>query len=383
MEKWLLFAFLVTGMLFLQSCDEEVIPAFQIGTPVIETSDYSGSPVTLLYSLNQGATFSSAIPTDLKTGDILLVKVTDGSQDLTKEDFIFDWSGSIPKPSSSTADLATFAIAEEDVSINLKLEDLLILVASHKTTGTIYSVTPSSGVRIELFTPTYNGNMLNEIRAFLYHPKENLYYASVSSMIDNAPAGFLYTIDPQTKTATRINENNGANSHEVWDEVSNWIVAPDDSLLSVGDFNAEGVGLVKFGTNGGRGNTTTELVVCCGLGLAWGADNTEVIIANGTDTGNGEVQLDTYTLNGMLKAKQTIKNFENFPSDLSNDVLQLKSLAKDKNSSLYGLLVDETTGATYFVRILSLAGKVTYINTLGQDINNQYSSLAFIPKHLL
>lgn len=375
MKKRLLFAFLL-GTLFLQSCDEEPIPVFNVGETVINTDDYTGEPVTLLYSLDNGLTFSPNLPADITEGKVLLVKVNDGNEDLTKENYLFDWSGSTPKPLSSTSDLATFNVIE-NVNINLKLKDLLVLVTNNSIDGKFYSVNTTSGVRIEIFTPTLNDAPLTDVRAFLHHPGENLYYASVYG------SGKIYSIDPFTKAATLINDNNGAGGHAVWTDVANWLVTPDDSLLSVGDFGADGVGIVKFGTTGARGGVTNNVNACCGLGLAWGTDQMQVIITNDAVTGPGEIQLDFYSVNGNIRTRQSIKNLENFPTDLSNDELLVTSMAKDKDNKLFAILVDETSGKIYFVRVYTLTGRVTYIATLGADASTNFRTLAFIPKHLL
>jgi hypothetical protein len=375
MEKRLLLAFLL-GILFLQSCNEEPIPVFNLGETVINTDEYTGEPVTLLYSLDNGLTFSPDLPSDITEGKVLLVKVNDGSEDLTKENYLFDWSESTPKPVSSTSDLATFNVVET-ISITLKLKDILVLVTNNSIDGKFYSVNTTSGARIEIFTPTFNDAPLTGVRAFLHHPEENLYYASASE------SGKIYSIDPFTKKATVLNENNGAGGHAIWTEVSNWLLAPDDSLLSVGDFGADGVGIVKFGTTGMRGGLTNSVNACCGLGLTWGINQTQVIITNDSETGPGEIQLDFYSLDGNIRTRQIIQNLENFPEDISNDDLVVTSLAKDKDNKIFAILVDETSGKTYFVRIFTLTGRVNYLATFGEDATTRFTTLAYIPKHLL
>jgi hypothetical protein len=375
MKKRLLFAFLL-GMLFLQSCDEEPIPVFDIGETVINTDDYTGEPVTLLYSLDNGLTFSPNLPSDITEGKVLLVKVNDGTEDLTKENYQFDWSASTPKPLSASSDLATFNVLE-NVNITLKLKDILILVTNNTLDGKFYSVNTTSGARIEIFTPTFNDAPLTGVRAFLHHPGENLYYASVSG------SGKIYSIDPFTKEATLINENNGTGGHAIWTDLSNWLVAPDDSLLSVGNFGADGVGIVKFGTTGARGALTNNVNACCGLGLTWGADQTQVIISNEAETGPGQIQLDFYSVDGNIRTRQSIQNLKNFPADISNDELLVTSMAQDKDGKIFAALVDETSGRIYFVRVYTLTGRITYLATLSEDASTRFTTLAFIPKHLL
>ncbi len=233
-----------------------------------------------------------------------------------------------------------------------------------------------------MFTLTYGDASLNEIRAFVYHPKRKQFFASVSTYANGDRAGFLYSVNPSTRQATRINENDGENGHEVWDAIVNWVVAPDDSLLAIGDFNDEGNGFVKFGTDGKRAAKTKEAEACCGLGMVKDGDG--LLLANGWDTSDGEVILENFSITGERGNAKSITNFENFPpeSNVSDHWLPIKAMANDKAGNLFALLFDESTEITYFVKIDRTGnGKVTYISTIGDQNSNQYNSLTLIPKH--
>jgi hypothetical protein len=382
--KPILFALLI-GAVALQSCKDDEDPKFQVATPTLDVANYTGtgSP-QLLYSTDGGATFSPTLPANLGNGTKVLVKINNGTEDLTDDDFTFDWSGSNPDPSNPTADVAEFTISGGNLSIDVSIEELWALITSHRQNGKFYTLNTTTGAKTEAFTPTYEAATLNEIRAFTYHPKKKLFYASVSSYINDEQAGFLYSINPSTDVATRINENDGANGHEIWDAIVNWVVAPDDSLLAVGDFNDEGNGIVKFGTDGARGNGTTQVDFCCGLGLVW-ENATEILVGNGWNQNDGEIILEAYDLDGNLTDDQSITTFEGFPEgvDFTTIWSPMRALAKDKDGTLYGLIFDDSNKVTYFVKVDRTAEKIIFLSKLGENGSNQFTSLTFVPKHTL
>jgi hypothetical protein len=374
---------LALGALALQSCKDD---EFQINPPSLEIAEYTGTgELQFLYSTDKGKTFSAVMPSGLTSGQTVLVKINNGKEDLLNEDYSFDWTGSTPAPTTTDSYVAEFRVPDGNLSPKVKVEELWSIVTSHRKSGKFYTLNPATGAATEEFTATFDGAALNEVRGFVYHLKERKFYASVSSYIQNEQAGFLYSINPVTDEATRINENNGENDHDVWDALVNLAVAADDSLVAVGDFNDEGNGIVKFGTNGKRAEKTAVVDFCCGLGMTWGDNQSEILVANGWSTDNGEVILETYALNGELQDEQLINTFEGFPGvlDLSTVWLPMKSLAKDKNGVLYGLLFDEDNGVTYFVKVDRANEKVVYISTLGDGPTNQYNTLAYVPRHTL
>jgi hypothetical protein len=259
-----------------------------------------------------------------------------------------------------------------------------VLITSHRASGKFYKLDKSTGAQTEIFTATYDGATLNEIRGFVYHPKQNLFYASINSYKDQdgIQLGHLYTIHPKTKVATRINENDGNNgAYDVWDAIVNWAVASDDSLVAVGDFNSDGNGIVKFGIDGGRSLKTAEVDFCCGLGLVYDK-STKILLVGNEPNGTEEVRIDEITQTGTITDTYTITEFDNFPAatDLSVTDLYLKAMAKDKDGTIYGIVYNvDDTKESYFVKVDIENLTITYISTLGEDSANQYNTLAFIP----
>ncbi|RLD21153.1 MAG: hypothetical protein DRI71_09535, partial [Bacteroidetes bacterium] len=87
----------------LPSCQKEVvIPDFTVAETNITSVGYTmGGTLAFLYSLDDGETFSSELP-PIPIRSELMVKVNNGTDDLTADDFIFDWSASSITPDSST-----------------------------------------------------------------------------------------------------------------------------------------------------------------------------------------------------------------------------------------------------------------------------------------
>jgi hypothetical protein len=371
---------LLAAVVALQSCDDDE-SGIKLGSSTINRDQYTaGNTLVLIYSADNGANFSTTLPDGVKKGTKVLVKVYNGSKELLANDFAFDWSGSIPAPTDATADVAEFVTGSEKLTVNVTVKDKITLITSHRSTGRFYSLDQAEGDTTYLFTPTFNGDPLKSVRGFVYHYNKELFYVTQNTDV----GGYLYTIDPSGKTASRINENDGENGADVWDAVVNWAVAADDSLISVGDFNSDGNGIVKFGTDGKRSTKTAEVDICCGLGMIHDAATAKMQVASSWDTDDGELIFHEITDAGVVTDTTSITTMQNFPSDISGYWLTLRSMAKNKyDNTVYGILYIDSTKATYFVKV-DLAGKsVTYIATLGTNNNNQFNSLAFVPNYTL
>jgi hypothetical protein len=259
-----------------------------------------------------------------------------------------------------------------------------VLVTSHRQTGVFYKINTTTGALTQIFTPTYDGATFKEVRAFVYHPGEDLFYASRSTFLDQDDSGprvgFLFSLDPDTKDATLINNNDGdGGEYAVWDAIVNWAVADDDSLVSVGDFNGDGNGVVKFGTDGGRSLKTKEVDICCGLGLLYDQESGTMLVGSGENSGNAEIIIETISEAGLITNTSTITTLTDFPDDLTDNWLTLKAMAKAKNGNVFGIVFNDDLAKSYFVSIDLEDDEITYISTLGANNENQYNMLAYIP----
>jgi len=254
-----------------------------------------------------------------------------------------------------------------------------VLITSHRGTGQFYTINLTTGETTEAFTITEGANTLKDLRAFVYHGKAKKFFVSEST----DPGGKLYSVNASTKVATLINDNSGGEGgteYDVWDAVVNWAVASDDSLIAVGDFNDDGNGTVKFGTDGGRSSITTEADICCGLGLIYDKSSGDFTVGNGWSSDDGEVIIERFNKNGVSQDETIITTFEGFPGDdITTEWLTVKGLAKAGNGTVYGLVFTYDTKNTYFVKIDLEGETVSYISTLGTGGSNQYNLLAFIP----
>ncbi len=77
---------LALGAVALQSCKDDEKPVFQVSEPSLESSNYTGTgTLQLLYSVDNGATFSPTLPKDLNNGTKVLVKLSNGTEDLSSD----------------------------------------------------------------------------------------------------------------------------------------------------------------------------------------------------------------------------------------------------------------------------------------------------------
>lgn len=256
-----------------------------------------------------------------------------------------------------------------------------VLVTSHRQTGVFYKVDQTTGATTEIFTPTVSGGTLKEVRAFVYHKGENLFYASATTETfeGGIETGYLYKMNPKTKVATMINDNDGNDGdYAIWDAINNWAVAEDDSLVAIGDFNNDGNGIVKFGIDGGRSLKTKEVDICCGNGLLYDKASDILTVSSSWDTNDGEIDIVTIE-EGEITETTTITTFNDFADDLTGSWLTMKAMAKNKKGIVYGILFHFDLRRSYLVTIDLDAEEINYITTLGVDNENQYNSLAFIP----
>jgi hypothetical protein len=373
------FAIIAFSAIQLTSCGDDD-PTYSFPSANIDDEEYTmGGTVRILYSTDGGANFTETVPSGIGNGAIVKAKLNNGTVDLTTADFEFDWSGSVPAPSNATSDVAEFTVGS-DVVINVKGEDKWSLITSHRTSGKVFIVDKATGAKTESFTPMFNANALTSLRGFVYHKNQKKFYVTQNT----DAGGDLYTIDPATKVATRINDNLGSADNEIWDAVVNWAVAADDSLIGIGDFNDDGNGIVKFGTNGGRSKKTAQADICCALGMLYDASAQKFTIANAWATEDKQVLIEDYTHTGALSGSPIeITTFNGFPDDLATYWLNVRSMAKDKDGVIYGNMFSDDNKKTYFVKIDLTAKTITYVAVIGADAANQHNVLVFVPTYTL
>ncbi len=374
------------SMVVIESCKDDspdyVVPSYNVATTTINTDDYTGGgTLKLLYSTDGGETWSESFD-NVYRGEPIMVKVNNGTEDLTADNFTFDWSGSSVQPQGDA--IATFTPVNKNINIVVKVTDVMTLITSHRTTGKFYSLDQSTGDTTFLFKSMIDASTLNDVRGFVYHVSQDRFYASTNSCCTQN--GKLFTINPDTKAATLINPNDGnGGAYQIWDAIVNWAVGADDSLVAVGDFNGDGNGIVKFGTDGGRSLKTAEVDICCGLGMLYDKSDRTLWVGNGWDTNNDEIEISLVKEDGTLVGSHTINLFEGFDEDLTfpGQWLTLKAMTKAPDGKVYGLVFGTDWSKTYLVQIDIDAKTITNIKMIGHNNSNQFNTLAFVPKHRL
>lgn len=346
-------------------------------SPTIDDGDYTGGgTVNFLYSTDEGKTYQNTVP-QLHEGDLLMVKLNNGTADLTTDDFNFDWSFSSLQPEDPTAAVARYIAKTSNFQVYVVVKDKVLLVTSHRSTGVFYSLDTLTGAKAELFTPLYNSAPIAGTRGFVYHTEKDKFYASTSTN----EGGTIYEIDPATNAATVINDNNSETGPE-WFAIANFVVLPDDSLMGIGRLNdPDHYALMKFGTDGKKSPRSFPLDVCCSLGMIYNNNTEELIIADDPD--EGSIRLVRSEVDGETIDTRDIYELENFPTDVSALWLPTRSMAMDRDGKTFAIMFNDNTKESYLVRINTDVPSVTYIATLGADANNQYNTLAFIPRHAL
>jgi len=362
-------------LLSLSACEDEE-PRFDVLNSTIDDTEYSGGgELFLLFSTDNGSTFSEVLPVDLKRGDMILVKVNNGTSDLTGEDYLFDWSASSLASMSSTDPVAEFIVSRDDISFAVKVSDRLQLVATHNTNGKVFAIDIGTGAQTEFFTPLLEGSALTGARGFVYHRNLKRYFVTRSGSL----GGALYSVNATSKVATVINANNGGPSQ--WDAIASLAVHEDDSLVAaIGGTKRE---IAKFGATGGKSGRSKEITVCCGMGMIYEGNNT-ALIANNPESG-GEVKLERVNFGaaGSQVLVGKFKTLNGFPVSLAASTLFTRALAQDTDGSIYALIFSSSNQTTYLAKIDLQLGFVDYVATLGVGSSNQYFGLTFIPKHLI
>jgi hypothetical protein len=270
-----------------------------------------------------------------------------------------------------------------------------VLVTSNRQTGAFYKIDQKTGDTTKIFTPTVTGSTLTDVRAFVYHKGEDMFFASANSEAYSAGSGskinstagislrlgFLYKMNPKTKVASVINNNDGnGGEYDVWDAINNWAVAEDDSLVAIGDFNDDGNGIVKFGTDGGRSLKTKEVDICCGNGLLYDAKTDILTVSSSWDTDDGEIDI-VAIVDGEITTTTTITTFTGFPEteSITNYWLTMKAMAINSKGTIFGILYNRDEGRTYLVTVDMEGEEIKLLKKLGDDSDHQFNTLAFIP----
>ncbi|MCU0383412.1 MAG: hypothetical protein MUF68_05030 [Cyclobacteriaceae bacterium] len=263
-----------------------------------------------------------------------------------------------------------------------------VLVVNDFQSGKFYTIEKTTGTLTEIFTAKLDGTNFTDIRAFVYHKGENKFYASTN----RSSGSNLFMVDPETKEAELITENadNNNNTRTVlngWRSISNLAVSKDDSLFALVYYSVEPSygGFLKFATDGTPALSAIDAQggICCGMGMILDEANKEVITANGWDQSNdGTIDIEVFNSEtGASKSLTTIETFEGFDEDFSANYIAIRTMVKDNDGKIYGIMYDAYDEFSYFVSIDLANAKILRISTLSENADAQFTGLTYIPEN--
>lgn len=342
-------------------------------TSTYTSGDYSGDGTfTYSFSTDDGTSWYKEAPTRLNKGSNVIVKVTDGTNDLTTEEFEFDWSDSSIEPSDTSDAIATFTSVRVDFNVAASITEIEELVVIARADGKLYSINKTTGNLTEIGVIVDNSKApISGLRALEYDDATGKCF--LGSTNDNN--AIFYSLDITSGIATILN-NNSSNSRI---GISGLLMASDGNVLANINSNiVSNSAIVVFNSNTGNDGTHNKLVGVDGAewspgGLIYGYSTEELVIG-----GSGEIYFSD--LNATISKIVVLDN----PSYVLQTSLVM-DLARDKKTpEIYSIMLDVSTNYLHLAKIDINSGKVTWINSLADNNkDNWFHCLAFIPKHRL
>lgn len=345
--------------------------SLDVATAVIDKTGYTApEDLIFLYSTDGGDSYSADKPTNLAEGDEILVKISNGAIDISKDDFTFTWINSSPVPQTSDIALAKFVVGSTDMDIEVAVVDKVEVLVSDRATGQFYSLDPSTGEKTEAFKITLNSEDLIRIRGAIYNYADRKLYASTSPSLTEK--SMLHAVDMATLQATTINSN----PNDTWESLADLVLTPEGKIMGTMITN-EGTeqSLISFTSNGTESAPIafSGAEICCGLGLTYGDTTNEVWVGDIFATVhisnlNGEIS-ETIAL-GLSDFINT--NPENY---------HILNLVRDYNGNIYALCYDESDGATHIAKVDLTNNLLKHIAKIS-DSPDQLNALVFVPAYI-
>jgi len=345
----------------------------KVATAVIDKMAYTApEDLTFLYSTDGGDSYSTDKPTDLTEGDEILVNISNGIMDISKDDFSFTWINSSPVPQTSDIALAKFVVGSTDLDIKVAVVDKIEILVSERQTGQFYSLDPSTGDKTEAFTITLDGENLLYVRGAIYNYVDRKLYVSTATFA--ATKSMLHAVDLSTMQATTINSN----PNDTWKGLADLVMTPEGNILATMALGGgTGQSLISFAVDGTESAPlafTGDSTPCCGLGLAYGENTNEVWVGDGFSS-----NLHKSNLNGVISESITLV-LDNFES-LNTDDFFIKNLVSDQNGKLYALCLDDADGSTHIAEVDLTNNLLKHIAQISIS-PDQLNALVFVPAYL-
>lgn len=336
-------------------------------------SDYSGEgTLAFEFCTDEGETWSTEDPTKLKPGVLLQVRITDGTNVLTSDEFEFHWSGSTTEPNNPSASIAEFTVGGEGFIVKATIKELDALIVIKRGNGKMFTVDTSNGEMVEVMEITdQTGASAYGLRALDFDRNSGKCYIGGTNDID----ANLFSLDISTGVVSMLNDNVD-NSR---DGISGLLITDDGNVLAnIFSNEVSNTAITTFNTTTGEDGTHYELGDnesgggWSSGGLIYGWTNNELILGS-------EAEIYFSNLTGIVSDTISL-----FPTTNIQDPL-IMDLARDKNTNeVYALAINTETKYMYLIKIDIVTGVITEIAQLADD--NRFSwvhCLAFIPKHRL
>ncbi len=362
------------------SCKKDSAPTYQVIVSAIDGANYSGDgTLAFSFSTDGGTTWAATAPATMKEGAILRVKITDGTKDLTTDEFDFDWSASSGNASSNTAATVEFTMGS-DLTVTASVSEIMDMVLVKRSTGVLYSVDRATGdtTRRGVIVNGTGGPAIVGLRALVYDPKTGGCFAGST----NSDNGNFYSINITTGVADLLNDNPGQTSR---DGISGVLMGADGNVLvhmysnilnnsAVATFNkstgVEGTHNV-LASHGNDGWSTG--------GLIYGATENQLILG-----GDNEIYFANLPTNDTCMVTDTTVLV---PSANISAYMYVQDLKRDtKTGTVYSIIQDnDNTGYQYLATINTSTGAITEIKLLAGSSTKEdwFHCLAFIPRHRL
>ncbi|MCL6275292.1 hypothetical protein M3P19_14845 [Muricauda sp. 2012CJ35-5] len=349
---------------------------YNIASATINDNEYTApEALSLMYSIDNGESYSSEQPQDMSTGDELWIKINNGSKDIGEDDFYFDWSNSTPVPADAENALAKFVVKQANPVINVAVEDKVELLVVNRHSGQFSIVDLTDGGMTPSFTILEGEVGLERIRGVVYNYNDHQIYISTSKFSQTKSK--LHIVNPKTKQATVIN----ANAEDDWAGIADLIVTPENTILAtISQGQGNGQALLEFDTSGTYSEPklfSGDNTICCGLGLVYGNTNNELIVGNGAVN---PANLFKANLNAEITEAIEL-TLVDFTGVESNSDIYIRNLVKDRTGKIYATCFNDADGDIHLSEIDLETNEMTEIVKFESSSEVQYNGLVFIPAY--
>ncbi|MEM9648121.1 MAG: hypothetical protein AAF969_06545 [Bacteroidota bacterium] len=390
-QKLALCAIITTWALVLFSCGKDDSPKdnpddgptetfYNITQASIDDDAYTApEDLVFLYSIDNGETYDEEKPEDLSKGDELWVKLNNGSDDITEEDFNFDWSDSSIAAADTESDLAKFVVKEADLTISVTVTDKLELLVSNRDTGQFYILDLSDGGLAPAFTFMNNEEPLTRVRSAVYNFNDESIYLSTISF--GSIRSKLYSTNLKDLKANVINSNVDENDSEIWQVISDLIITPENLIMATLEIdNPSDTALASFDTAGSQTESISFMgdeIPCCGMGLIYGGDEQELLVGRGISD-----PVKIFKTNSELTELEAVElTMDGFPDSNAIDY-EIWNLVKDNSGIIYALVLQESPFFNTHIAAVDMENKtLKHVAQIGTGQDELYSGLIYLPAY--